>query len=63
MCIAGAEGAATFKTKCIWGPPKTPGMLKHMCVLDAKCAETLEHIYMLGAEGAGTLGHVERFNS
>jgi hypothetical protein len=26
--------------------------------LDAKCAETLEHIYMLGAEGAGTLGHM-----
>ena len=29
-----------------------------MCMLDAKCAETLEHIYMLGAEGAGTLGHM-----
>ena len=71
MCIAGAEGAETFKTKYIWGPksPKTPenlfcgaaedaGKHEHMWMLDAKCAETLEHIYMLGAEGAGTLGHM-----
>ena len=40
------------------GAAEDAGTLKHMCMLDAKCAETLEHIYMLGAEGAGTLGHM-----
>ena len=29
-----------------------------MCMVDAKCAKTLEHIYMLGAEGASTFEHM-----
>ena len=55
--IFGARSRRNAGTS-VRGAAEDAGTLKHMCMVDAKCAETLEHIYMLGAEGAGTLGHM-----
>ena len=57
MCIVGAEGAGTFKTRCIFGAG-VPNMLEHLFRWGANNAETLERMCMLGAEYAETLEHI-----